>query len=346
MLTNLLMVLLITAMIVCTLYGMQYDSEKNTFFSIPDTVFFRSFWCVIVILVHVPASYQNKMQDMIGSFAYIGVTFFFMTSAYGLKYGIKYKKDYLEHFWQNRLMTLLPSALLANAFGVIMNGLVKGRMQVISFVNIDSWVKVLLLFYFIFWLVYKILPETWGGLRDVIICGFVISCSLINRLTDFKITLIWIVEPLGFIYGIIAANYAGWILEKASKKWLHKSVLLMVASLILGLAYLKYKSLFFIGDYLLKIGLGIAITVFVCQVSVRFRLGNGMNLFIGHISYEIYLLHGGIFELLSTLDKRGEMDSGLYILVGITVTILFSVLLNRVSDCLRRMGGYGEKQGR
>lgn len=61
-----------------------YDDGQH-FFDMSNSNALRGFWCLIVILVHIPAAYQNRIQDMIGSFAYIGVTFYFMTSAYGLK---------------------------------------------------------------------------------------------------------------------------------------------------------------------------------------------------------------------------------------------------------------------
>lgn len=76
--------ILVLALAGITLWGIKYDPNKNSFMSIEDTTFLRGFWCIIVVLVHVPEAYQNGIQDMLGSFAYIGVTFFFMTSAYGL----------------------------------------------------------------------------------------------------------------------------------------------------------------------------------------------------------------------------------------------------------------------
>lgn len=336
--TSVLMAILIVVMAVCTLGGVRYDSLKNSFFTKSDSIFLRSFWCMIIILVHIPASYQNKLQDMMGSFAYIGVTFFFMTSAYGLKYSVKNKEKYLEKFWKERLPVLLLPALIANAFNVIMSKLAwGGNISIFSFIHINGWVKVLLLFYLFFWLVYKIMPESCGILRDVVICSFVVACSLTDRLTDLKVTSIWIVEPLGFVYGIIAANHTDKILKLASKKWIFKSVVLMVASLGIGIVYLKYKSLVFIGDYLIKVLLGIAITALICHLTIRFRVGNKINYFIGNISYEIYLLHGGVFALLAFVDSNRMMNSGLYILVAIMMTVFFSILLNKSSNYLRKL---------
>ena len=179
MLTYALMFLLFLAMGWTALAGLKYDSEKNSFMSLEDSVFLRGFWCLIVILVHVPAAYQNRPQDMAGSFAYIGVTFFFMTSAFGLKYQMARKADYMNRFWQKRLPTLLIPALIANAFGVIVRGFANGWQKVtpMSFLNIDSWVQLLLLCYASFWVVYKFMPDLLRKQRIIainppLLCGF------------------------------------------------------------------------------------------------------------------------------------------------------------------------------
>ena len=163
MLTYVLMGLLVLGLAITTLWGIKYQPDKNSFMTIEDTTFLRGFWCIIVVLVHVPAMFQNRIQDMLGSFAYIGVTFFFMTSAYGLKWSMEHKPGYMDHFWKRRLPGILIPALIANAFSVIIHGFAGDDITFLSFLNINSWVKVLLLYYFVFWIVYKMVPKLIGG---------------------------------------------------------------------------------------------------------------------------------------------------------------------------------------
>ena len=42
--------------------------EDSHFFDKENTNALRGFWCLIVVLVHIPLLYQNRIQDMIGSF--------------------------------------------------------------------------------------------------------------------------------------------------------------------------------------------------------------------------------------------------------------------------------------
>lgn len=339
MLTYILMLTLVAALTGIVIYGISVNKDKDSFMSVSDTTFLRGFWCIIVVLVHIPAMYQNQIQDMVGSFAYIGVTFFFMTSAYGLKYSITHKNGYMEHFWRRRLPPILVPALIANAFVVIMYGL-ESEFQdfsAMNLLNIDGWVKILLLFYIAFWLIYCIAPKFIGGgyLQDIVMCLFVVFCSLMGRFTELKITSRWIVEPLGFAYGIIAAEYSDKIRKWMKKKWLPKCAILMVVSMALGIAYLKMKPIAIFGDYILKILLGLAMTSFIFEAISCLTVGNKVNSFLGDISYEVYLLHRGVFAVLAIINTG--INSGLYVILSILLTVAFAFLLNKVSRPIIRL---------
>lgn len=135
--------------------------DDTHFFNKDNTNALRGFWCLIIILVHVPAAYQNKMQDMIGSFAYIGVTFFFMTSAYGLRLSVEKGKN-VNGFWRRRLPKLLIPCLLVNIIRILFNIIEGSEFSVWNFVTINGWVLWLLVCYLIFWTSYKFIG---GGIR-------------------------------------------------------------------------------------------------------------------------------------------------------------------------------------
>lgn len=337
MLTYILMGLLVLCIAITTLWGVKYDPDKNSFMSIEDTTFLRGFWCIIVVLVHIPKAYQNPIQDMLGSFAYIGVTFFFMTSAYGLKWSINHKPGYMEHFWRRRLPLIFIPALIANAFDVILKGVCGEEITLFSFFNINDWVKVLLLYYLVFWIIYGIAPRiiAAGDWQDAVMCSIVVLFSLIEYFTSLKITSIWIVEPLGFAYGILAAKYSEKIREWFSNNWLSKVLSLMIAAGVLGVAYLKFKPVFFLGDYLLKIVLGIAITSFMYAVVSKLKVGNKVNTFLGNISYEVYLLHGSIFGIVIMMNSG--INSGMFIILSLVLTIVFAEGLKVVSGKILRV---------
>ena len=108
----------------------------------------------------------------------------------------------------------------------------------------------------------------------------------------------------------------------------------MIVSLILGGLYLQYKWIPFAGDYLLKILLGIAITMFVLIANTRIHFGNKINMFLGEISFEIYLVHGYVFNIF---EKYYEWDnSSVFIMMSIITTVMCSYIIHLIDVRLIR----------
>ena len=119
-----------------------------------QSVMIRAICCIIVILVHIPQQHSNFIQDAIGSFGYIAVTIFFMLSAYGLKYSINHKKDYLKHFWKNRILVLLIPFWIANTLATLIapqETIIANVFKIIGIKGI-SFVTILLGYYILFWM--------------------------------------------------------------------------------------------------------------------------------------------------------------------------------------------------
>ena len=176
------------------------------------------------------------------------------------------------------------------------------------------------------------LSEVKDVIQDIIMCLVVLAFSLIDYFTEIKITSIWIVEPLGFAYGIIAAKWEGPIRKWMGRQWLVKCVSLGIAAGILGIMYLKFKPIVFWGEYLLKIALGIAISLFMYEVLHKFKVGNRINAFLGGISYEVYILHGTVFLMLMHFSKG--WNSGLFIITSLVITVLLARMLKRLSGII------------
>lgn len=331
--TGMLMLIFLAAYAAIVLAKARYHPEKEAFFDVHDSVMLKGMFCVIVVLVHIPAAYQNRIQDMLGSFAYVGVTFFFMTSAYGLKVGAAHKEGYLHGFWLKRLPAILVPALLCNAVEVGISAACGYDASVLDLIDVDGWVKVLLLFYLVFWLVYAVsdklgLAVRGNAARDALICLVVISFSLIDRLTPLKITLIWPTESVGFAYGILLADCAPWLKKKMADQWMKKSVLLFLLGGVTGVAYLKFKTVAFLGDYCLKIFLGFVLLMLILQLLRKIEIGNKVLAFLGGISYEVYLLHGPLFLLVG--KAAGIENSGLFIWTIMILTVVLAVVVKKL----------------
>ena len=90
MITNIIMCTIVIFLGALVLFVDKKGCDAS-FFDIETTNCMRGFWSLIVLIVHVPSLYHNTIQDVLGSFAYIGVSFFFMTSSYGLTVAVQKK---------------------------------------------------------------------------------------------------------------------------------------------------------------------------------------------------------------------------------------------------------------
>lgn len=312
----------------------KYKADGNTsFFDIRNTQAMRGFWCIIVVLVHVPYEYQNRIQDMIGSFAYIGVTFFFMTSAYGLSLSMK-KKNNVQKFWRKRLPKLVFPNWVVNAIlGIIAFVIFSSVPHIQNLITINGWVRWLLACYIFFWVSCFFFKTE--KLRNISIIFMVILFSVVIYVMKMagKIeSTTWTTEVYGFVWGILLCQYFEDIKKILQNHWLGLVPASMMSSLIAGVLYLKFKPVVFWGDYLLKIVLGLFIISFILALNSKIQIGNKVSMFLGEISYEVYLIHGEIFYFVSILYP--QISSGVFILVSIILTVLLSVIVHRLSKVL------------
>lgn len=323
-----LLILLFMALLVAV---RDSRGKQAAFFDLESSNCMRGFWCIVILLVHIPAAYQNPLQDMVGSFAYIGVTFFFMTSGYGLMLGINNKGiKSIEGFWLRRLPKLLIPMFLTNIVASLSNFYQSGIYKAVDLINIHGFVRQLVIFYLIFWAVFRFVPQKVSdNNKSFIVCGAVFAVSI--AIYFLKISG-WATESFGFIYGILLARYKDKFEAFAKHKWLAKSFAFCVSSLILGIAYIKFKHIVFIGDYFIKVLLGLSILAFILILNSKISIGNPVSRFMGKISYEVYLLHNAAFVFLSAVYP--EMNSGVFILLSIIITVMLSKAVNYICNII------------
>ena len=309
------------------------EGDGENFFSKNYTTALKGLAAIVVIFVHVPAEFGNKLQDAIGSFGYVAVTYFFLVSAFGMQLAVETKSDYLDSFWIKRLASLLIPMVLVNIVCYGANALLSGTSEWSKLLTLNSYVAVLLTYCVWFWCLEMIgrrLKLSRRTLDLINIAGVVIT-SLLLYFSDTKTG--WCFERIGLVWGLLLFRYFPGFLVWLRKSGRLKKAVFLGVSLVLGVLYLKYKGLYFWGGYMLKISLGIALLVCLSLWSNRANLNNKVLLFLGGISYEIYLLHAVVMELLKDHIK---VSSGAFIIITIAITIVMAYLINLVGAPLVR----------
>lgn len=293
--------------------------------------------CLVVIYVHFHGAYTNTLQDAIGSFGYIAVTLFFLISAYGMMLSSERKKDYLNHFWRNRLVALLIPCLCVNLVGVALS-FVEGSSEWHAIYQINGYVKVLLQFCLWFYII-ELCKRKWFPKRHqlgdcILIAGIVISSIFLYLFIDddSSSTAVWCFERMGLVWGILLNRYYQPFVKWMDSHRCIKAVLLCVVSAVLGIAYLKYKMVWLWGAYLLKIVLGLFIILFLFTATSNRKIGNRFGLWLGNISYEVYLSHGMVMGFLAY--AMSELSSGMFILTTVIVTLILSYFVHSIDKII------------
>lgn len=332
--TSIIMIFLVFVLASILFTGMRYTIPNDGFFDKENCNALRGFWCLIIVLVHIPVSYQNSIQDSLGSFAYIGVTFFFMTSAYGLELMIEKNSNGLKEFWKRRLPKLILPCLIVNLFEGVVSLIVYSKfISSQRLLHINDWVKWLLICYFIFWLCNRFLVR--GARKNI--CLLIVVFSIVIYYIKIKKYIngtIWSTEIFGFVWGIILAKYKNEIVSYLNKNYKFKILLTCFGACLVGLGYLKFKSIVFWGDYVLKVILGMVIIILMLTFNIRFKLGNKVSNFLGKISYEIYLLQWVIIPLISIYKIN---NSGIANLLILFITVITGKLIYDIDTIMLKI---------
>ena len=291
--------------------------------------------CLIVIYVHVRPDRGNVLQDAIGSFAYVAVTFFFLVSAYGMMAGVERKKNYLKSFWRNRLVSLLIPCLLINITGFVLNWIVKGKASAAALYSINSYVLVLLQwclwFYIVQWCRLKWFAENKVLTDILLIAGVVVSSLYLYFFVDAEVSSEagWCFERLGLVWGVLLYRYFDVVTAWMEKSRVVKVIILLLLGGFLGVSYLKFKFVYFWGAYLLKIVLGFTLLLLLFTATSNRRFGDKVSDWLGSISYEVYLSHGMVMGIMALL-LPSEFNSGLFLFLAISATLLLSTCVHAI----------------
>lgn len=282
-------------------------------------------------MVHIPAQYGNALQDIAGSFAYIGVTFYFMASGYGLSLGVIQNNGLKNGFWQKRLPKLLLSQLLVNICAeVLFLALLGDGITLATILWVARWLRWLLACYLIFWLAHKLCKQQ--KIANAIIGAGVLVLSIgqyVLKNAGVLNETIWPTEIYGFFWGILLANFATKFRNFGKEKWFFKAAIICITAALLGVLYLKFKTIPLLGDYLLKIALGLAILLFLLFLNTKISIGNKALNFLGGISYEMYLSHTMVISLIQRLCP--ELTSGVFIWLALVGSFALSILVQYIS---------------
>lgn len=334
MMTDILLTAVIPLLLIVLVKCGSKESPDNQFFMTKDYgVLMKGLCAIIVVLFHFPNGYQNPLQHFIGGFAFVAVTLFFLFSSYGMQLNVERNPSYLDLFWKKRLLSLLVPVFLINALFFLSQLLIKNNLDVKILFHVDEYVVVLLqycfLFYIVNYLYKKSVLQNKKHVDALLISGVIISSlivlfSLPSNAPSGENN--WYVERYGLIWGLLVYRYFPKILQWLNHKRRKKIIISFVVSIIVLAAYhsLKYSGIGY--RYLLEIFSAFLLIVLLFLLTQKRKYGNSIIKLLGNISFEIYLSHRYVMELLLILFPY--TSSCFFIIMVFLVTLVFSYLVH------------------
>lgn len=296
------------------IYGGYWTNvdETDHFLNREYTSVLKGLCCILVVIVHVPSDYQNPLQQAVGGFSQVGVTLYFLFSAYGILTGIRRKPDYLKKFWKNRIPSLMIPFALSSGLKILV-GVQPGSGG-------TYFIFVLLFFY----VVTYIAARFFANKKILIVCIVACLYSVVGSVTHW---LRWPTQALGFAYGALLAqyltNFTKWL---RCKYWLKLSVITVFSVAFTFIYAVLELPINEFANVMLQNFTVLFLILWVFTLTFRLVLGNPASKYLGDISYDVFLYHGLVQGLLQALDKdRGiNFSSGLFLLLMMSFSILLS----------------------
>ncbi len=306
------------------------QEQKDLFLSLDQAKMIQGAACIGVILHHLTqqiTSYGTFYKGPITIFNYMGILFtalFFFFSGYGLITSFYTKPDYLHHFLQKRLSSILIPFWIINALGVVLSLTVYGAhytpreiagyISGVMLLNGNSWFIVEITFlYLFFYIFFRLIRRK--DIALLLLCAA--SAALIfysfhqgHDLPGAPIHWFkgewWYNSTAAFIFGLLYARFGRKITSFCRRHYI--PFIAICAVLALGTFQISVYCLLRFGyyrtgdassvRYSMHVTLAsqiiacLAFTMFVTGLNMKIFIGNRILKFLGRISRDLFLIHG------------------------------------------------------
>lgn len=316
-------IILIGILILCIMYGLTRDLNKEnnlSFFSIDHTNVVRGVAVVLIVISHIGDKSGLRYFTPLGG---IGVSIFLICSGYGLYKS--YIKNGLDRFFEKRIFKILiPYWIVAMVCYIthIIDRNIIDMVLGLSLIKVEGifwYVQYIVICYIGFYIVFRYVN---GRYQTPLLIGIAIGMVLcINSLLLGE-------QSVAFILGILFAKH--------HTKDIKYSNAIIIGSLfiVLGGVNLILKQLDFVRDsnyiilsingILLKTSIAIGILYLVYPL-LKVNLINIFKI-AGKLSYEIYLVHLPLVFML--VGRYNIINIIIYTLISITGILILNKMSN------------------
>lgn len=282
-------VILFLALILWKIKKVNNEGGTSETLSVDSTLPLRGICAIEIMIGHLGLELRNVL--ILFPFRKAGILIvgiFLFLSGYGLLYSFQKKQNYLENFLIKRVVKLmLPVCFVQGIyllFLVLENKLDTNYILLIKSVNWYVWE--ILAFYVLFYVVFK-----YVEVNNAIILMTSLSLVFIVICYVFHVSNPWYGSTLCFSLGLIVARQKErvliWCNKDIFKKVCYFSIILVGCFFL----FFKLSENNIIGVLIARNIASLSFVLVVILILQRYKFGNSLSMFLGKISYEIYLIH-------------------------------------------------------
>lgn len=316
-------------------------------YSIHNTSALKGILALGIILCHITSRVDYHIPivsfSVLGS---IGVGIFFFLSGYSLVVSSKKNPCYFNYFLYKRGakimipftgMMILWIIIVCGGTGYPLYAIIKSWIK--GYPVSNSWYVFASIYcYILFWMAFYKLNKKKENKKGIVIVTIGLITYIYMTAIVFQWGDWWYKTIECFLIGILWGVYSPNIQKLIRKQY---SLFLFILLGFSGVSYLFpsiWRRIFPVqGEYVWFINdalMGFSFTLLIAVLLYKIDICNRVTLFLGNISYEIYLLHGVVMAVLDSLGKQFwnlHIEQEIYAILICTITIVAATLFHNVN---------------
>lgn len=290
---------------------------------------------ILLIMIHHFASRMNAPGLLIPFYfvGYLGVAIFLFLSGFGLMSSYLNKDNYLKGFIPQKVGRIYIPSITANILISILGiwtgyafysleEIAKTSLFLQSIVTGEAfwYINAAILFYLFFYASLRFLEP-----KKAIMAMFILTFLYMFFASTNNFGIWWYNTALAFPFGVLFAYKKEQVFKLIEEKYwqtLISSLLLFFITFILASLSIWNKTFFDILSSLFFVGT-------IAVWNVRGKLNSSALSFMGNISFELYLIHSVVYDIVYDTFPTTKSYSFYIVFVGI---VILSLLLKKAND--------------
>lgn len=276
------------------------------------------------------------------NFKYMGtyiVSVFFFISGYGLYVQNNRKEDYLDNFLSKRLSKILTPFIAISSIYLIYRNINGQALTITFFVDLfkkgstviyNGWfVDIIILMYVFFYISFKIFSNRTVAIlvNTLLIVGYIILAIKLGYV------FWWYNSRLPFVLGLLWAKNKKYIDEILNKYYF--IILVCITSLL----FISHQYSFVLKKLHIvdSVSYGFAanidniiFTIFFILMARKIDFSNKYLLFLGKISFELYMIHGLVMSIFGKCFVTSRLNDVVFTILVVVTSITLAWIINSI----------------